>query len=189
MLRAGLRELRAGRAGGAGNRAAGRAMLSAVVTRRAGAALSVALPVAPPAHVPCVRVGMRCALGGAAESAPAGAPASWSADEVQRWFEAHNGGQWAKYAPKFAKLDGAEMSALSKEDFLRFADSPYGSAIFNDWRAAVGAAGAWPRRCAPLRCSGAHVLTLQTQVPSSRCSARGGRAVEGTAREVTGRRG
>jgi hypothetical protein len=27
------------------------------------------------------------------------------------------------------------MSALEKEDFLRFADSPYGSAIYNDWRA------------------------------------------------------
>jgi len=33
------------------------------------------------------------------------------------------------------------MSALSEEAFLRFVEPPYGSAIYNDWRALVGAAG------------------------------------------------
>jgi hypothetical protein len=72
-----------------------------------------------------------------AAQAPTGSPREWGADDVQRWFQAHKQGKWAEYAPKFAELTGEQMSALSKEDFLRFADSPYGSAIYNDWRALV----------------------------------------------------
>jgi hypothetical protein len=91
------------------------------------------------------------AAAAAAAAAPAGDPTEWGADEVQAWFQAHEDGIWAEYAPKFARLTGAKMSALSEEAFLRFADSPYGSAIYNDWRALVGAAGAWRRRRAALQ--------------------------------------
>jgi len=72
--------------------------------------------------------------------APTGEPNAWGADEVQRWFATHKDGKWGKYAHKFAELTGDEMSALSEEAFLRVVEPPYGSAIYNDWRALVGAA-------------------------------------------------
>ena len=86
----------------------------------------------------------------AAAAAPAGDPKEWGADEVQAWFQAHEDGIWAEYAPKFARLTGAKMSALEKEDFLRRVPDN-GDVIYNDWRARLGAAGAWRRRRAALQ--------------------------------------
>ena len=43
-------------------------------------------------------------------------PDKWSKDEVQHWFETHNGGRFAEYAPKFAGVDGKEMTTLQAVD-------------------------------------------------------------------------
>ena len=69
--------------------------------------------------------------------APTGDPNEWDNDALQRWFATYDGGVWAKYASKFAQLDGKRMSALSNEDFLLVVEPPYGSAIYHDWRKLV----------------------------------------------------
>lgn len=49
---------------------------------------------------------------GAAPEAPTGDANKWGVAEVQAWLETYDNGIWAPYAPKFAELDGARLSAL-----------------------------------------------------------------------------
>ena len=56
---------------------------------------------------------------------------------MQHWFETHKGGKWAEYASKFAKLDGSDMTTLTKEGVCRYA-GPDGAVIYSDWQKLIG---------------------------------------------------
>lgn len=65
---------------------------------------------------------------------------AWNSTTVQRWFGAHKNGKWREFADMFARLDGEDMRAMSKEDFLRRVPDN-GDVVYYEWRSTCCAAG------------------------------------------------
>ena len=95
-------------------------------------------------------------------------PTAWTTAEVQQWFETHNDGQWSEFMDKFKMLTGAQLAAMTKDDFVAEVPGFAGRAIYNDVQALLDTPvnnGASPQGL-PRVTAGAPVWVVSTPVRS-----------------------
>lgn len=57
---------------------------------------------------------------------------SWTAEQVQQWFETFDDGQWKEYSHKFVGLNGQRLCDMTEQQFTSRIPGFTGRAIFND---------------------------------------------------------